>query len=322
MFFSKPITTLFWVVVLGSLLLAACNSAETDADGDLKGSGLVARIDGKAWQATAISATASASAGVPGSIMILGSDVQSGKTVSLTVLLYNIKDTGTFPLGTAISVYGGTGHVGEGTGSGGDALTWMTEGTGRDGEVVITSLANKRIKGTFHYSAVPGPKNTTGTTRTVTDGQFDLPLAGTLAAVPDNQGSTLSATLNGEPYHAASITAYPKDYLGGQGLTLSSITSKHALNFMLSNATGPGTYVLDNRSPARNMTAGRTGVDTACCWGAASGLQDSGVVIITSMTATRVKGSFHATLHPRNGSNATQKMTVADGIFDVGLMDL
>jgi hypothetical protein len=182
-------------------------------------------------------------------------------------------------------------------------------------------LTADRIAGTFAYVAAPGTKNSTGTTRTVTQGQFDLTLKGTLASVPDNQGGFLSATLNGKPYFAATLSAYPKDYLGGQGLTLSSLTSNHALHIMLADVTGPGTYPLNNMSPARNMTAGRNGVDSACCWGAASGLQDSGVVIITSLTATRAKGTFHATLHPK-GTAQTEKMTVTDGVFDVGLMDL
>jgi hypothetical protein len=307
-----------WIAICAlGLALSALLGCNGSSSGSTDASGLTAKVDGKDWTATEVSVSSAVVPGVPGAFLFTGTQISGGKTISITVTLFNVRGTGTYSLGVAVSADGGTGQVGEGTGSGGDAQSWITEGTGMDGQVVLTTLENNRIAGTFEYVAIPGSKNTTGVNRTVTEGKFDMPIKGSLVPVPDSIGGKLTATLNGKPYQAAVISVYGKDYLGGPGLSISTTTAKHGLSLMLANVTGPGTYALDNQTPARNITAGRNGMAETCCWGA-TGVPDSGSVTLTTLTSTRAKGTFTAVLKPKPGKS-DQDLIVTDGVFDVGI---
>jgi hypothetical protein len=64
-----------------------------------------------------------------------------------------------------------------------------------------------------------------------------------------------------------------------------------------------------------SISAG-TGATAHCCWGLTA--SDVGTVTITSVTATRLRGTFSATLQPQAGSSQTQPLTITGGTFDVG----
>ena len=81
---------------------------------------------------------------------------------------------------------------------------WETPLDGVSGQMVISTLTADRLVATFEFIAAPGKKNLLGGTRTITDGQIDLPFSGALTPVPENIGSKVSATLNGSP--SCSIT--------------------------------------------------------------------------------------------------------------------
>lgn len=309
------------VLILGLALSAlsffSCDGGTGSNDGSPGDAGLTARLDGKSWKATPISIVAQVNAGVTGSLSILGTQTDGDKTLSLTLLLYNVGGPGKYALGVSSSGFGGSGLVGEGYG-GGDADSWITPSSGTAGEVDIIAIGDGRVRGTFYYTAEPGKDNTAGGKREVTDGHFDLPLTGTLKTLAENAGSRVTAKLNGIAYNAATVYGSLADFTGGAGLTFSSTNDSNALSLNLVGITETGTYSLRNTSPSRLLTAGRNGGDeNHCCWGTMA--DDSGEVVVTSLTAKRARGTFTATLKPQNGKPAKADLVITEGSFDIGM---
>jgi hypothetical protein len=300
--------------------LGACGGGDSGGP-DGGSSGLTARVDGVRWEAEPISIAASAVAGVPGGLLVLGTETSGGITRSVIVTLYNVRGPGTYALGVGSEVYGGTGQVGEGTGNGGDANSWITENTGDAGSVTITTLSGGRIKGTFAFVADTGHNNTTAETRTVTDGEFDLPFTGTLVPVPANKGSKVSAEYGSRFYNAWSVNGLLQDLTGGPGFQFSTSTKYDGLSIHLQAVTDTGTFSLSSVAPIRVITAGHNGGDAShCCWGGGgSVLPSTGTIKVTSISATRVQGTFNGILQPQTGKPATTPLVITDGTFDVGI---
>ncbi len=295
-------------------------SGSSTGPGGGGGSGLTATIDGNAWAAAALTISAGAMAGIPGGILVLGSQNANGLVTSINITLQNVRGPGTYDLGVGPDVYGGTASVGEGTaGSGGNSNSWITPLNGVAGTVTITTLSGGRIVGSFQYTAVPGHNSTATGTRTVTNGQFDLPFTGTLTPVPANVGSKVSALHNGVPYNAWLVIGTLTDFTGGAGVNISTTSSENGVSLQLQGVTAPGTYTLTNIQPIRSMTAGLNGgIASNCCWGAA-GVGNVGTITVTSLTAARVQGTFSATLPPSPGKPATAPLVITNGSFDVGI---
>lgn len=294
------------VVALAVCFAAACGGGNGTGPGGGT-SGLTARVNGSGWEATPISISAAAVAGVPGGVVIIGTETGSQVTLGLT--LWNVTGPGTYALGVGPTAYGGIGQLSDANGA------WSTPLDGVSGTVTITALSGGRIKGTFGYTVEPGVGNSASGTRAVTDGQFDLPFQGTLVPVPDNMGGSVTATLGGKPYGAWLIIPFPP---AGGGVDFSTTSSENALTIILTGITAPGTYTLSNSDPTRFMIVGLNGGTASnCCWGVNAG-GDVGTVTVTSLTATRVKGTFSATLQPQPGAPATTPLVVANGSFDVG----
>jgi hypothetical protein len=247
-------------------------------------------------------------AGVPGGVVITGTE--SGSQVTLSLTLWNITGPGSYALGVGPTVYGGIGQMSDANGA------WETPLDGVSGTVTITTLSGGRIRGTFEYIVAPGVGNSAIGTRTITNGAFDLPFQGTLVPVPDKMGGSVTATLGGKAYGAWLIVSLPP---GGGGVEFSTTNSENALTIILTGITTTGTYNLSNTAPTRLMIAGLNGGTASnCCWGVNAG-GDVGTVTVTSFTATRVKGTFSATLQPQPGAPATTPLLVTNGTFDVGL---
>jgi uncharacterized membrane protein len=306
----------YLVIAIGlTFCICACNSS-TRSEGN--SSGLTAKVDGKAWEATPISIVAQTNAGIPGSLMILGSQANGNKTLSLTMTIYNVGGLGKYAFGVSITGFGGTGLVGEGTGVGGDANSWITPGNGTAGILELTSISDGRIKGTFSYNVIPGHSNKVGGNRLVTEGKFDLPLTGTISALAENMGSQISAELNGVYYNAENTLGQLKDFTGEPGILISSTTDSNGISLNLVGVTNPGTYSLSNLAPLRSISVGRNGGTAAnCCWGVMTG--DIGEIVVTSITAKRVQGTFSGTLKPRTGKPATQDLVITKGLFSIGI---
>ena len=308
------------VVVLGAVAYACSGGDDDGGNGGGGGvSGFTAVVAGDAWEAEEVSISAAVNAGVPGTVIITGADNSSGQTRSITLTLYNVRGPGEYALGVGSAVYGGRGSTGEGTGSGANADLWSTPNSGVAGTVSLTQVSGGRVVGTFGFTGEASDDNIDTADRTVTDGEFDLALTGTLATLPANQGSKVSAKLNGQLYNAWGINGLLTDLTGGAGIRVSTSTGEHGISLQLQGVTAPGTYAISDASPLRIVTAGHNGGDANhCCWGLNAG-GDVGTITVTSITADRVQGTFSGTLQPQPGKPATTPLVVTEGTFDVGI---
>jgi|SRR5450432_287434 len=299
------------VLILG--LCAGCGGggagkADGGHTGTTTGNGsLSATIDGAAWVSASTMTTISSSAASPGQFSVSGTQGTPQSYVSLSLALGYIAGPGTYPLG-----------VNNGTTPGGtatviDASTtaftdWMTDFTGSRGSITFATLAGGRMTGTFLFTAPPQLGGTATNTRTITDGAFDLPVPSTFTLPTGfDTGSTLSATLNGQPWNAATVeglgdTSTGVFSIGGMttGISL-SLTTKVP-------ASVGGTY--DQTA----ITFLVTGSGSNCCWG---GTGTIGSVTITTLTANRATGTFTATLPVAGGGAATGPLTFSGGAFDI-----
>jgi len=206
---------------------------------------------------------------------------------------------------TAATV-GGTGIVSSSTGR-----SWFTPGSGAAGTVTVTTLTATHIVGTFSFNAEPLGGGATGT-KVVTNGAFDLILAGTLATLPDNQGSVTTGTLNGAPWTAA--TSFMT--LSGGSLVINVSNTSYIIGVVMTAYAGAGTVdvgLLPGKA-AVSAVVPTTGVGPS--WVADTG--HSGSFTVTSMTATRIRGTLSATLNPLAGSGATGNLVLENFAFDIG----
>jgi hypothetical protein len=237
--------------------------------------------------------------------LVLGLQTSGSNSTIILVTLYNLRGTGTYPLGVGATTYGGVGQVTE------NNLSWITPLTGNAGTVNITTLTDTRIAGTFSFVA-EATAGSTGT-RTVTSGQFDYPVVTQGNAVPlaDNAGGRVSGTVGGNPFYGALVGSA----FSGTTLAFNALTERsYYINFNLANVTGPGTYSLSSTAPLRYILAS-TSTNLTATWGNPGMPGSTGSVIITSLTASRIVGSFTATLSPNAGVSGTLPMT---GTFDIG----
>lgn len=221
--------------------------------------------------------------------------------------LANIGAAGTYPLGAGPQIFGGTATVSTPT-----LGSWYTPANGAAGEIVISTLTDTRIAGTFSFSAAPlsGAVSNLG----VTSGVFDMPLTGTAAALPDNAGSKVTATINGVAFAAGSAASVLTTG-ASPTLTLNGNNLERTISISVANVPATGTYALSSATPVRTIqVTGAPGSATAT-W-ASQSTGGSGTVTITSITSTRITGGFNATLVPLGGG-ATGTLTVT-GNFSMG----
>jgi hypothetical protein len=290
----------------GLLVLAAmasCGSGSGGGGGAAGGGGgsgtFTATIDGQAWSGD-LSVSATTSPASPGTYILGGSKLVSGSTaLTLLLTLYNIGATGTYPLGVGGTVVGGTGSVTEG------ASSWLTPLSGAAGTVTVSTLSASTIAGTFSFTAAPLVGG--GASRVVTNGSFDIPISGTPGTLPASAGSKMSATLGGAAWNAATVVTVAHS---GGVYQFGGSNTDYNLNFVLSSITGPGTVSLNASTETLSITKGLQ------TWRSSFG--GSGSVTITELSASRIKGTVTATLPDGVGAGAGT-LTVADGIFDVGL---
>lgn len=278
--------------------VTACGGGTTPGGGG-GATGFTASVDGTAYtydQYTHVSVSTAA----PGTYVLIGSRIVSGTTAeSITLSIYNISATGTYPLGVNATNFGGIASVQEG------ATSFTTPLNGGSGTVTVTTLTSTRIAGTFAFTAA-NPLTPTSI-KTVTNGSFDLTISGTPGTVLPNQGSTMSAQIAGAAWNGATIVMVGHSSgvfaFGGQSL------GSYSLDFNLSSITGPGTYPLSNTGSVETLVATLGG----SAW--SSQLGGSGSVVVTSLNNDRIKGTFSATLSTTGGG----PLTIASGTFDLGI---
>jgi len=183
-------------------------------------------------------------------------------------------------------------------------------------------VSSTAIAGRFNFTVTGLTGGATGT-RTITDGDFSLNVKQLVAigAIPDNAGSTLTATIGGTTWNGAFVQANVNTITGTAGnlVIIQATNSLRGFGITLSGVTGPGTYTLGNSgSVTRQMQVTNVLNPLSNIW-SSIGVGSSGSVVITSMTQTRIKGTFSGVLGPAPGSNSPGTMTVANGTFDIGI---
>lgn len=283
------------------VLLAACGSDPVTPGGGGGGSApMSASINGTQWSAS----TATAVRAGPGLYSITGIRTAT-PNYTMIFQLYNIGSTGSYALGVGPQIFGGSAIVSSPT-----LGSWSTPLDGTAGTITINTLTATRIAGTFAYTT--DSQGNPPTPLSVTSGTFDVPVTGSASALPDNAGSKLTATINGNAFVASAA-----------GVTLSGATPylqivgndfNRSLSIGILNMTAAGTYPLGN-TPSRTVQYSATVSNVFSTWGS-QGTGGSGTVIVTSVTATRIIGTFTATLTPVSGA-AGGSLTVS-GSFDMG----
>lgn len=300
------------VVLAAALGWAACGGGDDKDPTDPGDPGdptiyMRAKVDGVAWESERSVLPTAASHVSPGLYVLIASTTNSYR---FSFTLSNIPGPGTYPLGVSALVRGGTVTLSL------PPSTWLTPLSGAAGTITLTEVTNTRIKGTFAFSAraVGGGPNDL---KSVTDGEFDLPLTtvGVIGPIPDNAWSEVKAQVNGTPFLAANIATL----FNSGSFAITAFNENRTLTMTLTQVNGPGTYALAPLPPARLMTVVGDGVNAnICCWGVYGAA--SGSVTITSITSTRVRGTFSATLEPAPSSQATGTVEILSGTFDNGLV--
>jgi hypothetical protein len=295
------------------VLLAGCGDDSSTPPGDDNdpASGFTAKVDGQSWAAEPISIAAGRAPGIAGGYLILGAQSLGAQSRSITITLANIAGPGTFPLGVDITVFGGHASLGDA------GAIWATPDNGLAGTIDITTLEPTRIVATFHFTATPGYDNPSTTNRIVTEGKIDLALTSYPPAFSDVFGSSVTAALNNDAWAAADVMT---TMTGSAGFGFTASTDERILEIGLEGVTEAGTYPLSRVHPFRSISlrGSRGGInDPFCCYGSTDEL--GGSITITSITATRVTGSFEATLEAAEDRPATGTMAITNAAFDVGL---
>ena len=289
--------------IVSTLMLWACGSENPSGPGG--DSPMTARIDGDEWAATAGHPAQQATV-TPGLIILSGG--YEGSVITLT--LRNIDGPGTYPLGTGSRVWGGIANLAE-PGSG-----WNTPLNGAAGTVTISALQTDRIAGTFSFTADAAAGGSGS--RSVTDGTFDFPLSlAEVPMLPDGAGGQIRATIGGTTWNAAD---YAVSTANGD-FVITSGNSDWVLGLRVTDIAGPGTYPLSDVPPFVTLSTGPNSnqpVSAVGSWGGASG-GGTGSIIIATITATRVTGTFSGTLFPVPGSPTDDALVITNGELSVGL---
>lgn len=284
------------------LALAACGGGDGPTNPIQNGvANFTAKIDGVDWNAEFAPI---ASNPQPGMYVVSGVRTQ-GNVYTMVFTLNNITGTGTFPLGVNISAFGGYALLSDASDG------WTTTLDGAAGEIVITTLTPTRIVATFEF--VADPLSGTGPARTVTNGQFDVTITGTGGVALPNQGSSVTGTIGGaftsaQATHILSVGGTPT-------LTIVANNTDRSVTMGIANMTGAGTYTLSSSAPVRTIFANADLTSPTAVW-RSDQAGGSGEVIISSVTADRIVGSFTATLVPFGGG-AAGNLSVS-GSFSLG----
>jgi hypothetical protein len=182
---------------------------------------------------------------------------------------------------------------------------WSTPLNGAAGFVTVTVRTDKRIAGTFNFTAAAFTPSTTPPTIEVTEGAFDITIDEGLPPLPTGVGSTAIATIDGTPWNAATIVGIhpgPGIFSVAADNTVYSIV---ILTQVL--VTAGNTYGIPSQM---HMTVSRMG--TSDSWYGGLG-EDVGSVTITTFDANRLIASFSGTLPPLSGNSS---LTVTGGAIN------
>jgi len=281
------------------LALAACGGGDGPTNPIQNGvENFTARIDGVDWNAEFAVAAVNPQ---PGLYSIAGLRTTGSNNYTMVFSLWNIPGPGTYPLGVNLQMFGGTVVLSQPPSNG-----WSTPLNGNAGEIVISTLSATQIAGTFEFTTDP-QIGTTGT-RTITDGEFDIPInAGGAGAAPANKGSSFSGMLGTSAIYGAQAT----QLVVSGNLTMIFQDDTRTITVGIANMTGTGVYALSSSAPVRSIQVGDV---SGAAWN--SNLTGGSGSVNLTVTADRISGTFTATVIGAAGG-ATGPMDIT-GTFSLG----
>lgn len=291
------------VTLLLFIAVSACGGGDPTNPGGNGVTNFTAKIDGADWNAEYAPSAVNNSAGL---YVITALRVTGSNNYSLIFTLANITGTGTYPLGVGLQMFGGSALISQ---PGADG--WSTPLSGVAGQIVITTLSATQMVGTFQFVATP--LLGAGASKTVTQGTFDIPVTGAGGLAALNQGSSVTGTVGGTFVAAAATMLLTTG--GTDNLTIVGQNDVRTVTIGVANMTGPNTYGVSTSVPIRSIQVGGEPGDPLASWTSQLG-GGSGSIVISTVTAQRITGSFTGTLVPAN-ANATGNLTVS-GTFSLG----
>jgi hypothetical protein len=265
-----------------------------------------AKIDGVDWSVPELALGSAASHTSPGLYVIIAQPTGDHR---LQIVLSNIAEAGVYPLGVGANVRGGTVTLSLAP------STWIAPPTGAAGSITLTALSDTLIAGTFSFEA--RPVGGAGGTKIVTDGEFRLPVTtvGVIGPPAENAWSEVRATVAGSAWNAAGVATT----FSTSTLSIVAFTDTRTITMTIAEVAGEGDYPISTGAPIRSITVVGDGVDPlVCCWGPYA--PATGSVTIESLTGTRIRGRFAASLEPAPGSAASGTLGIVSGTFDNGLL--
>lgn len=201
----------------------------------------------------------------------------------------------------------------------GTGQTWIAGPTQGSGTITISSLTSTNVSGTFIVTLPPSAGGPATGNRVITSGVFNVPLSASTAvppsippgpATPTGTPAGIIATIDGtewRPLNGGQATRTAQGFVTVAGADLQARAFSIAIL-----ASAVGTYSMNN--PASHNALYGLGTQT---W-FTSRPGGGGSVTITSISTTRVAGTFTMTLGPNQG-NTDQRIVTIAGTFDLGL---
>jgi hypothetical protein len=134
---------------------------------------------------------------------------------------------------------------------------------------------------------------------------------------PQGGSSPMTARVDGQQWTAVPLSVAA--FAGGAGLFTitgaeSAGTTSRSINLALYNIRGPGTYPFGTST---EVVGGRAQFSEAGVVWATPNNGASGTVTLTTLTPTRIAGTFQYTAALSRGTSATQTRAITNGTFDI-----
>ena len=173
----------------------------------------------------------------------------------------------------------------------------------KTGTIKITTYSSKVIIGTFEFNGV----NANGAVKNITEGTFVISLTTNTGI----SNANLSAKVDGAVTLFTAQGAYIKSAAVGNILTITGTNGNKVISLVIRDFKGSGTYEIDiDAQGAYNEDQSQNG-----SFATTSGIK-SGKIIVTSSTATTLKGTFDF-VAPNSNNSLTTTKAITEGKFDI-----
>lgn len=174
-----------------------------------------------------------------------------------------------------------------------------------NGNVNITSVNGKIIKGTFEFSCTSLDGNTK---KNITEGSFEVSLETPNGPTPGDNDKSLSAKVDGTFVSFVGTGGMIQTPLG-KTISIAGANGRKAISIAIFDYTGPGTYTLDDLAQVGyNEDQSQTG----------SFLSATGKVVVNTYINGVIKGTFEC-VAPNEDIRLNTKVTLTEGKFEIKL---